>query len=98
MVYRRWPGFGIAAVDAVAEDRNVGEADVRHHQQFVHRMGQIVEHDLGLVELTRPGNKTSLPSRRLRSVARAPPALAIVRCFLRGVVGADCSARPRLIR
>jgi hypothetical protein len=42
-------GIGIAAVDAVAEDRHIGEARLRHHQQFVHGAGKILEHDLGLV-------------------------------------------------
>ena len=41
--------IGIAAVDPVAEDRHVGEAGFRHHQQFVHRAWKIVEHDFRLV-------------------------------------------------
>ena len=40
---------GIAAVDAVAEDRHVGDAGFRQHQQLVHGARKAVEHDLGLV-------------------------------------------------
>src|SRR5207253_9939389 len=29
-------GIGIAAMDAVAEDRNIGKPSPRHHQQSVH--------------------------------------------------------------
>ena len=39
----------IAAVDAVAEDRHVGAAGFRHHQELMHGAGKSVEHDLGLV-------------------------------------------------
>jgi hypothetical protein len=42
-------GIGIAAVDAVAEDRHIGKAGLRHHQQFVHRARKTLEHDLRLI-------------------------------------------------
>src|SRR5207245_2867574 len=42
-------GIGIATMNAVAEYRHVGEAALRYDEQFVHRAGKIVEHDLRLV-------------------------------------------------
>ena len=41
--------IGIAAVNAIAEDRHVGKPGLRHHQQFVHGARKAVEHDFGLV-------------------------------------------------
>ena len=41
--------IGIAAVDAVAEDRHIGAAGFRHHQKFMHGAGKTVDHDLGRV-------------------------------------------------
>ena len=41
--------IGIAAVDSVAEDRHVGEAGFRDHEQFVNGARKIIEYDLGLV-------------------------------------------------
>ena len=41
--------IGIAAVDAVAEDRHIGQAGLRHDEQFVHGAGKAVDHDFGLV-------------------------------------------------
>ena len=40
---------GIAAVNAVAEDRHIGEAGFRHDEQFVHGSRKAVEHDLGRI-------------------------------------------------
>ena len=38
--------IGIAAMDAVAEDRHIGKAGLRHHEQLVYRAGKAVQHDL----------------------------------------------------
>ena len=38
--------IGIAAVDAVAEDRHVGASGFRHDEQFVHGLRKAVDHDL----------------------------------------------------
>src|SRR5580704_13748982 len=41
--------IGIAAMDAVAEDRHISHAGLRHHQQLVHRARKAVDHHLGRV-------------------------------------------------
>ena len=41
--------IGIAAVDAVAEDRHIGHAGLRNDEQFVDRLGEAVDHDFGRV-------------------------------------------------
>jgi len=41
--------IGIAAVDAVAEDRHVRHPGLRHDQQLVHGAREAVDHHLGLV-------------------------------------------------
>jgi hypothetical protein len=41
--------IGIAAVNAVAEDRHVGEAGLWNNKQFVHRARKAVDHHLGLI-------------------------------------------------
>ena len=40
---------GISAVDAVPENRNIGAAGFRHHQQLVHGLFEAVENHFGLV-------------------------------------------------
>ena len=44
---------GIAAVDAVAENRHIGHgglaAGLRHDQQFMHGAEKSVDHDFGLI-------------------------------------------------
>ena len=54
-------------MDAVAEDRHIGEAGFRHHQQFMHRARKSVDHDLGLIADRVRGTGLSLPSCRPRS-------------------------------
>src|SRR5947209_1486687 len=76
-------GIGIAAVDAVAEDRHIGAALLRQHQQLVNGALEAVEH--GLCHITdgideedlRPhlvdrdqaacGHRLSSPDQRTRS-------------------------------
>ena len=40
---------GIAAMNPIAEDRHIGEAGFRHHQQLVHGARKSVDHQFGLV-------------------------------------------------
>jgi hypothetical protein len=40
---------GITAMDAVAEDRHISHAGLRHHEQLVHRARKAVDHHLGLI-------------------------------------------------
>ena len=35
-------------MNAVTENRHVGKAGIRYDEEFVHRPGKAVEHDLGL--------------------------------------------------
>ena len=46
---QRVAGVRIPAVNAVAEDRHIGAAGLRQHQQLVHGALEAVEHRLGLV-------------------------------------------------
>src|SRR4029077_18593571 len=45
----RVAGVGIAAVNAVAEDRHIGAALLGQHQQFVHGALEAIEHGLNRV-------------------------------------------------
>jgi len=40
--------IGVAAMNAVTEDRHIGKSSLRHHEQFVHRAGEAVQDGLGL--------------------------------------------------
>ena len=37
--------IGIAAVNAVAEDRHISEAGFRHHEQLVYGAREVIDHD-----------------------------------------------------
>ncbi len=89
----------VTAVDAVAEDRHVGKAGLRHHQQFVDGTRKAVEHGLGLV-----GLRVQEQDLRAHLVDRDQSARALAhREFLRPVPGWLCQdwrwsqARPRRV-
>jgi hypothetical protein len=86
-------GIGIAAVDAVTEDRHVGEAGFRQHEQLVHRALKTLEHDLGLVA-HRIEKQDLCPHLvdRDQSARAACLGHCSVLPLLPRIVGADCIA------
>ena len=83
--------IGIAAVDAVAEDRHIGHAGLRHDEQFMHGLGKAVDHDLGLVGGGIEEQHLRRPSCRPRS-CRCSCASAIV-AFLATVIPGPSSPK-----